>query len=74
MNGRTGAMKKYQRTVLSVAFITGLLLAWLVSAAPDAPSSIASPAVSAAQVPGVREEVNAGTFEQPRLAGEPAFE
>ncbi|MQQ37553.1 PI-PLC X phosphodiestherase-like domain protein [Pseudomonas sp. SZ57] len=67
-------MKKYQRTVLSVAFITGLLLAWLVSAAPDAPSSIASPAVSAAQVPGVREEVNAGTFEQPRLAGEPAFE
>ncbi|WP_082333921.1 PI-PLC domain-containing protein [Pseudomonas syringae] len=68
-------MKKYQRTVLSVAFITGLLLAWLVSAAPDqGPSSLPAPAVSIAQVSTVSREVNAGTFEQPRQAGEPAFE
>ncbi|RMU61009.1 hypothetical protein ALP25_04858 [Pseudomonas syringae pv. syringae] len=67
-------MKKYQRTVWSVAFVTGLLVAWLVSAAADkGPSSTASPAASAAQVQAVGVEVNAGTFEQPRLAGEPAF-
>lgn len=60
---------------MSVAFITGLLLAWLVSAAPDqGPSSLPAPAVSIAQVSTVSREVNAGTFEQPRQAGEPAFE
>ncbi|KPB62638.1 Uncharacterized protein AC510_3121 [Pseudomonas amygdali pv. myricae] len=47
---------------MSVAFASGLLLAWLVTAAPGVSPSESSPSASTVPVRAVGEEVNAGTF------------